>query len=598
MGQAQDGAAFGARFQDVARTSGMAHERHGQLFAVGVDGRVGHLGEALLEPAEQGLRLVAEAGQGLVRPHGADGLLGVLGHGHEDLALPCAVATGLTQTAVQRRQGVRGIAFFAHAVQGLKAHGVLLEPAAPGLGADDLPLDLRIGSDAVMFHVRQDHAPGLELAALDDVLFRHVHKAAFRAEHHQAVPGDAPAAGAQPVAVEHGAHAPPAVGEDEAGGTVPGLHEGRVIFVEGALVVAHDEGGAEGLGDHHHQGVGQGVARADEQLQHIVQGPGIRSVGIDDRQGVLQMRPQQGRGKHGLAHAHVDRVAAQGVDLAVMGGQAEGLGQRPRRQGVGGKTFVEHGKGRGAILVRQVGIEFAQPGAGEHALVDDAPAGAAGHIEQTGVLSLPAQFLPDQVLGHVPGKEQAAFKGFGIMELGGFGGAGVRQDEQLQKSGHGLAGGGSQHVFPHRDVALVFHAQAAGREDLAEALQAQRPQRRIPGQEKLGHGPGRGADRQRGPLAQEEPARQGEEDTGAITVPAVTAATMGHAGHGPQGHVHHVMTALAVQIGNKTHTAGIMLPAGIEKTVHMSLLGRLGEWRENVPGRGWSCPARGDKETS
>ena len=544
------------------------------------------------------MRLVAEAGQGLVRPHGADGLLGVLGHGHEDLALPCAVATGLTQTAVQRRQGVRGIAFFAHAVQGLKAHGVLLEPAAPGLGADDLPLDLRIRRDAVVFHVRQDHAPALELAALDDVLFRHVHKAAFRAEHHQAVPGDAPAAGAQAVAVEHGAHAPPAVGEDEAGGAVPGFHEGRVIFVEGSLVVAHDEGGPEGFGDHHHQGVGQGVARADQQLQHVVQGPGIRGLGIDDRQGVLQMCPQQGRGEHGLAHAHVGRVAAQGVDLAVMGGQTEGLGQGPRRQGVGGKTFVEHGKRRGAVFVRQIGIELAQPGAGEHALVDDAPAGAAGHIEQAGVLSLPAQFLPDQVLGHVPGKEQAAFKGFGIMELRGFGGAGIRQDEQLQKSGHGLAGGGSQHVFAHRDVAFVFHAQAAGREDLAETLQAQCPQGRIPGQEKLGHGPGGGADRQRGPLAQEKVARQREEDTGAVTVPAVTAATMGHAGHGTQGHVHHVMTALAVQIGNKTHTAGIMLPAGIEKTVHMSLLGRLGEWRENVPGRGWSCPARGDKGTS
>ena len=145
------------------------------------------------------------------------------------------------------------------------------------------------------------------------------------------------------------------------------------------------------------------------------------------------MRPQQGRGEHGLAHAHVGRVAAQGVDLAVMGGQAEGLGQGPRRQGVGGKTFVEHGKRRGTVLVRQIGIELAQPGAGEHALVDDAPAGAAGHIEQAGVLSLLAQFLPDQVLGHVPGKKQAAFKGFGIMELGGFGGAGIRQDEQLQK---------------------------------------------------------------------------------------------------------------------------------------------------------------------
>ena len=81
------------------------------------------------------------------------------------------------------------------------------------------------------------------------------------------------------------------------------------------------------------------------------------------------------------------------------------------------------------------------------------------------------------------------------MELGGFGGAGIRQDEQLQKAGHGLTGGGSQHVFAHRDVALVFHAQAAGRENLSETLQAQRPQGRIPGQEKLGHGPGGGTDR-------------------------------------------------------------------------------------------------------
>lgn len=53
------------------------------------------------------------------------------------------------------------------------------------------------------------------------------------------------------------------------------------------------------------------------------------------------------------------------------------------------------------------------------------------------------------------------------------------------------------------------------------------------------------------------------------------------------------MTALAVQIGNKTHTAGIMLPAGIEKTVHMSLLGRLGEWRENVPRAGMVMPGPG-----
>ena len=82
---------------------------------------------------------------------------------------------------------MRGIALFAHVVQGLQTHGMLLEPAAQGLGTDDLA---QISASGAMrwCSIRQDHAAGLELAALDDVLFGRIHKAAFRAEHHQAVP--------------------------------------------------------------------------------------------------------------------------------------------------------------------------------------------------------------------------------------------------------------------------------------------------------------------------------------------------------------------------------------------------------------------------
>ena len=54
------------------------------LLADGVDGRVGNLGEHLLEVAEQGLMLLGEHGQRDIHAHGGGGLLAVPGHGEDD----------------------------------------------------------------------------------------------------------------------------------------------------------------------------------------------------------------------------------------------------------------------------------------------------------------------------------------------------------------------------------------------------------------------------------------------------------------------------------------------------------------------------------
>ena len=61
--------------QDVALRADVADERHHQLFANGIDGRIGDLREELLEIVEQRLRPIGKAGQRHIGAHRADRLL-------------------------------------------------------------------------------------------------------------------------------------------------------------------------------------------------------------------------------------------------------------------------------------------------------------------------------------------------------------------------------------------------------------------------------------------------------------------------------------------------------------------------------------------
>ena len=74
---------LGRLLQEVFLPAHVAHQRHDEVLAVRVDGRVGDLGELLLEIVVQELRPVGEHGEALVVAHGADGLLRVLHHGRD-----------------------------------------------------------------------------------------------------------------------------------------------------------------------------------------------------------------------------------------------------------------------------------------------------------------------------------------------------------------------------------------------------------------------------------------------------------------------------------------------------------------------------------
>ena len=86
-------------------------------------------------------------------------------------------------------------------------------------------------------------------------------------------------------------------------------------------------------------------------------------------------------GQHRLAGVHPVAVAAHGVDLAVVGDEAERVRQRPGREGVGGEPAVHDRDGAHAAFVAQIRKVLRQLHRREHALVGHGPAGQRREVD-------------------------------------------------------------------------------------------------------------------------------------------------------------------------------------------------------------------------
>ena len=255
-----------------------------------------------------------------------------------------------------------------------------VEPLLIGMRGGELGLDLLVGDDAALLEVDQQHLAGLEPPFLDDVLLGDRQHAGLRRHDDEAVVGDEIARGAQAVAVERGADLP-AVGEGHGGRAVPRLHQAGVIFVEGAALGIHQRIAGPGLGDQHHRRVGEAVAALHQELERVVEAGGVGLALVGDRPELGDVVAEQRRGHARLARRHPVDVAAQRVDLAVMGDHAVGVGELPRREGVGREALMHERQRRGEQRMMQVGIIGAELIGEEHALVDQRAAGQRHGVE-------------------------------------------------------------------------------------------------------------------------------------------------------------------------------------------------------------------------
>ena len=199
MGELQGVRMHGSFLQNVALRADVAGQRHDQFLADGIDGRIGDLGEELLEVMEEGLRLVTQAGKRRVGAHGANGLLAVGGHGsHQEADVFLCVSEGAL--ARENRFVVGGLDAVG-LIQMVHQDLVLLDPFAIGLAGGERGLEFFVGDDALLGEVHQQHFAGLQAAFRFDVLRPDGQHAGFRCHDELAIMRLEPAGRAQAIAV-------------------------------------------------------------------------------------------------------------------------------------------------------------------------------------------------------------------------------------------------------------------------------------------------------------------------------------------------------------------------------------------------------------
>ncbi len=544
--------------QQVGARTDERHQGHHQFLADGIDGRIGDLGEVLLEIVEQGLGPIGEHRQGVVGPHGTHRLLAGDGHGrHEELEVLLGVTEGLL--AVQQGVAVVGRALgTGPRRQVVEMDLGAIQPLLIGMGAGQLGLEFGVVDDAPGLHVDEKHLARLQAPLLDDLFLRNLEHAHLRGHHHQIVLGDEIARRTQAVTIQGGTDLA-AVGEGHRRGTVPRFHQGGVVLVEGTALVVHEGVARPGLGNEQHHGMGQGIASRHQQLQSIVETGRVRLAFDDQRPEFLQVLAQE-LGGHGVAaRRHPIDVAPQGVDLAVVGDHAEGLGQIPRGKGVGGETLVHQGHGGIRAFVHQVRIVDVHLVGQQHALVAQGATGQGRDVEGFAAFQVGG---PHPVFHHLADHEQLALEGVLVRTLGT-----AAHEELAYHRFHGLdalpqAGVVGGHVTPaQQDLAFLLHhafqkglaggaaALVAGQEDHAHAVFARRRQ----------------FDVLEGAFLAQEGVRNLQEDAGPVPGQGIGAhgATMGEVLQDAQALADDGMAALSFDVGDETDAAGIVLVARV-----------------------------------
>ncbi len=491
--------------------------------------------------------LVRQHRQRRVVAHRADGFLAVLGHGLEDQlhVFHRQIETGL---AAGQRLARDGGGLGAVADQAVELGG-LFQPVFIGLLGRQHVLQLAVLEEAAGLEVDGDHLARADAALLDHGALGDADHAGLGTDDQQSVGGDRVAHRTQSVAV-HAGDDPASIGRAHRGRAVPRLHHAVAIAEEGLVGVGHGVVVGQALGDQHrldHRRVAPG---AHQQLEHIVERGAVRTARLHHRLDVGDMVVEQFMGEPRLVRLHPVEIAAQRVDLAVVGQHAEGLGQAPGREGVGRIALVIDGEGRGESVVQQVGIEHRDLLGQEHALVDHRAAGQRADVEIADMLG--------QHLGlDAPADDIEVGLEAALVEALGVG------HHDLLDLGAGGVGLLADHRDVHRHLAPAIDGVAEGQDlafhDRAAAL--------LGGQIRLGqeaHADGQAPGHRFAALAAdmvaEEILRDFDMDAGAVAgfpIRVDRAAVIDDLQGLDAGH-NHLAAGLAVQRRDQADAAGIV----------------------------------------
>ena len=555
-GQAHEAAGVAAVLEEVAVVTEVEHRARDEALAQGVDRRVGHLGEELVEVVEERARLGGEAGERRVHAHGGQRHRALLGHRAHDLVHVVVVpAVGGEARGERRGVGGHGRLRLRRLRQVGDVDCLLVEPVAVRLLARQTVADLVVAHDATGHGVNLEHLTGAETARAQDVGGLDVDGAHLGGQDQTVVARHVVARGAQAVPVERGAQRAP-VGEDDRGGAVPGLHEHGLVGVVGAALVAERGVLVPGLRHHERDRAVERPSVHDEKLEHVVQDRGVRALAVDDRQHARQVRAQRRRVEARLACANPAHVAAQGIDLAVVDDVAVGMRALPGGRRVGGVARVHEGERRLHGSVVQIQVEATHLGGDEHALVDDRATGHAADVED---------LAGERGRGVGGALDRAAADVEAALEVQAARHVLRAAQERLVDRGHAGLRRGSQVVRVNRHRAPEHERHAALRAATLEDLARRRDARRVVvRQEQHGHAVVALVGQELALLLRllaEEAVRQLKEHARAVAgvLLQTLAAAVLQVHENRQRVVEGLMAANAVQVRDGTDAAGVVL---------------------------------------
>ncbi len=317
----------------------------------------------------------------------------------------------------------------------------------------------------------------------------------------------------------------------------------------------------------------QGAAVHHEELEHVVERGGVRQAVAGHREHLLEIVAQRLGPAQRLARAHPVDVAAQGVDLAVVGDVAIRVRERPGREGVGAEPLVDERERRLEVGIGEIGEHRLDLVRAEHALVDERVRAEARHV---GELVLRNVERDDRLFEELADHVELA------LEVGMVAHGRPAADEDLHDVGLDRQRAGADQVVVGRHLAPAEEMLAFLLDDRVQERAHDVPLLGVARQEHeaaavvLGR---RQGDAQAGAFTAEELVRNLDEDARAVAgVRLATAGTtMEQVDQDRERTTHDRVRTPPFDVHDESDAAGVVLVAGVVQT----LSGRR-SWR------GWS----------
>ncbi len=213
--------------------------------------------------------------------------------------------------------------------------------------------------------------------------------------------GQCIASGAQAVTIQGGTDKT-TITKGECSRAIPGFDLPGMVFTPGTPGAFQLGIVLPGRGNEHLHAVQQVTARKREQFQDIVQLGRVTSSWLNDWQEIVESAAPMRREQRRFACLHPVAIALDGIYLAIVCQQPQGLSQRPRGKGVGAIALVKDGEGARIARVGQIEIEARQLIWSQQPLVDNCATRKRGYIGIIDTCLLPA------LLNQAPGVVKAS----------------------------------------------------------------------------------------------------------------------------------------------------------------------------------------------